>query len=53
MLEKLAMGDYGLYVWTCYGVVALVVFVNEWRARVHHRKTYRNVEVLVKAREDR
>ncbi len=33
MKEFLAMGGYAAYVWTSYGVTALVVALNVWLAR--------------------
>ncbi len=53
MMEKISMGAYGAYVWTCYGFALLVVVLNEWRARRRHRIEYRDVEVLVKAIEEK
>lgn len=53
MMEKLAMGDYGIYVWSCFALTAIIVLFNEWRARRHHRHVYREIEVRIKAIEDR
>ena len=53
MLDQLAMGGYGAYVWTSFGIVAFVMAFNEWRARAHHKRIYRDVEVRVKALGDR
>ena len=33
-MEGLAMGSYGAYVWTCFGLTAAVLLINEWRIRV-------------------
>ncbi|MGI9271398.1 MAG: heme exporter protein CcmD [Woeseiaceae bacterium] len=44
-----AMGSYGIYVWSCFGLTALVLIICEWRARVRHKNVYRDVEVRVKA----
>lgn len=52
-MEKLAMGGYGAYVWSCVALTVLVVAFNEWRARVRHRSVYRDVEVRIKAIEDK
>lgn len=43
------MGDYGVYVWSCFALTAAVLFINAWRARVNHRRVYRDIEVRVKA----
>ncbi len=48
-MEELAMGGYGAYVWTCFGLTALVLIICEWRARLRHRRVFRNIEVRVKA----
>lgn len=48
-MEELAMGGYGTYVWTCFGLTALVLIICEWRARLRHRRVFRNIEVRVKA----
>ena len=41
------------YVWTAYLLTVLVFVLNEWRARVRHRTVYRDVEVRIKAIEER
>jgi heme exporter protein CcmD len=45
----LSMGGYGAYVWTCYALAAVVVGILEWRARLRHRRVYRDIEVRIKA----
>ena len=52
-MEKLAMGDYGIYVWSCFALTAVIVVLNEWFARARHRKVYRDVEVRIKAVESK
>jgi heme exporter protein CcmD len=49
MMESLAMGDYGVYVWGCFGLTAAVLIYCDWRARVRHRHVMRDIEVRVKA----
>ena len=53
MMEKLAMGGYGAYVWSCFFLTFFVVVFTDWRARLRHRRVYRNIEVRLKALEDR
>ncbi len=53
MIENLAMGGYGAYVWTCFALALTVVIGMEWRARARHRRVYRDIEVRIKALEDR
>lgn len=38
MKEFLAMGGYAAYVWTCYGITAIVVALNVWLAQRRHRQ---------------
>ena len=47
------MGNYGAYVWTCVGLTLLVVVLSDWRARVRHKRIYRDIEVRIKALEGR
>ena len=41
------------FVAACFILTALVVVVIEWQARKHHRNVYRDIEVRVKAVEER
>ena len=50
-MEALAMGSYGAYVWTCFGLTLAVVLINEWRARARQAAVYREIEVRIKALE--
>ncbi len=52
-MEMLSMDGYGLYVWTSFGLTLAVFVINEWRARALHKRVYREIEVRVKALEDR
>ena len=45
----LSMGGYGAYVWTCFLMTAVVIGICEWRARLRHRRVYRDIEVRIKA----
>ena len=45
----LSMGGYGAYVWTCFLMTAVVIVICEWRARLRHRRVYRDIEVRIKA----
>ena len=51
-MEGLAMGNYGAYVWTCFGLTLAVVLINEWRVRSRQSTVYREIEVRIKALED-
>lgn len=48
-MEAFAMGGYGAYVWTCYLMTAVVLIICDWRARLRHRRVYRDIEVRIKA----
>ena len=51
-MEALAMGGYGAYVWTCCGLAAVVLIINEWRVRARQAAVYKEIEVRIKALED-
>jgi heme exporter protein CcmD len=51
-MEALAMGGYGAYVWTCFGLAAVVLIINEWRIRARQAAVYKEIEVRIKALED-
>ena len=44
MKEFLAMGGYAAYVWTAYGVTAIVIALNVWAARSRLRRTLGELE---------
>ncbi len=48
-MSGLAMGSYGVYVWSCFSLTAAVLLICEWRARKRHKIVYRDIEVRVKA----
>ena len=52
-MEVMAMGGYGAYVWSCFALAFAVVIANEWRARRRHRAEYRDIEVRIRAVEER
>ena len=52
-MDKLAMGGYAAYVWSCFALTLAVLLFNAWRARVRHRSVYRDIEVRIKAVEER
>ena len=52
-MDGFAMGDYGAYVWSCYALTLVIVVFSHWRARLRHKKIYRDIEVRLKALEDR
>ena len=52
-MDGLAMGGYGAYVWSCFGLTLVIVVFSEWRARIRHKRVYRDIEVRLKALEER
>ena len=46
MKEILAMGGYALWVWTSYGIVALVLLGNVLLAKMHRRKIVKELQEL-------
>ena len=48
-MDGLAMGGYGAYVWSCFGLTLLIIVFSEWRARIRHKRVYRDIEVRLKA----
>ena len=52
-MDKLAMGGYAAYVWSCFALTFAIFVLNAWRARVRHRSVYRDIEVRIKAVEER
>ncbi len=51
-MDTLAMGGYGVYVWSCFTLTVAVFVFNTWRTRVRHRAVYRDLEVRIKAVEE-
>ena len=52
-MDGLAMGGYGAYVWSCYSLTLVIVLFSYWRTRLRHKRVYRDIEVRLKALEDR
>ena len=52
-MDAFAMGDYGPYVWSCVALTLVIVVISDWRARLRHKRVYRDIEVRLKALEDR
>ncbi len=51
-MDGLALSNYGLYVWSCFALTFAVVVLSDWRARVRHKRVYRDIEVRIKALEE-
>lgn len=52
-MDLLDMGSYGAYVWSCFALTFIVVVFMEWRGRARHKQVYRDIEVRIKALEER
>ncbi|MCH8135613.1 MAG: heme exporter protein CcmD [Proteobacteria bacterium] len=52
-MEAVTMGSYGAYVWTCFALALAVLIYSDWSARVRHKRVYRDIEVRIKALEER
>ena len=52
-MESLAMGGYGVYVWTCFGLTLVVVVLSDWRARYRHKRIYKEIKMRIKALEEK
>ncbi len=52
-MEALQFENYGAYVWTCFALTFAVVVLCDWRARVRHKRVYKEIEVRIKALEER
>lgn len=48
-MDNLGMGNYGVYVWSCFALTLVVVLISDWRARLRHKRVYRDIEVRIKA----
>jgi heme exporter protein CcmD len=52
-MDAITMGDYGAYVWTCFTLTLVVLVYSDWSARRRHKRVYRDIEVRIKALEER
>jgi len=48
-MDKISMGGYGVYVWSCFALAVVVLVICDWRARLRQRRVYRDIEVRIKA----
>lgn len=51
MMEALAMGKYGAYVWTSFALTLIVMVVCVVQARLRQARVYRQISTRVKAME--
>ena len=50
-MDALAMGNYGAYVWTSFGLTLVVMIACVLQARSRQARTYRKIETRLKATE--
>ncbi len=48
-----AMGIYTAPVWGCFALTLVVIVFSDIRSRVRHNRVYRDIEVQIKALEER
>jgi heme exporter protein CcmD len=48
-MEALAMGDYGAFVWSSFGVMFIVVILSAVQARHRHQRTLRDITQRIKS----
>ena len=46
-MDKLAMGEYGVYVWTCFGLTFLVLVVAHLQTRFRSRHVIADIKTLI------
>ena len=51
MMELLAMGKYGAFVWSSFGLMLIVMITCVGQARARHRRVWRDIEIRLKATE--
>lgn len=51
MMESLSMGQYGAYVWSCFGLTFAVMIVCIVQARTRHRKVIADIKSRIKIME--
>ncbi len=51
-MDILAMGGYGYYIWSSFGLGLAVLVITVVQARRHHDAVYREIEQRLKAMEE-
>ena len=51
MSESLAMGGYGAYVWSCFGLTLIVLVICHVQGKRRHEAVYRSVRTRLRAME--
>jgi len=50
-MEFMAMGGYGVYVWSSFGLMFAVVIITIVQARVRHHAMLREIKIRIEAME--
>lgn len=50
-MDALAMGGYGLYVWSSFGLMFTVVLITAVQARMRHHRTMHEIKMRIEALE--
>ena len=50
-MDALAMGDYGAYVWSCFGLTLIVLIVCTVQAKRRHSNVFSSVKTRLRAME--
>ena len=51
MSETLAMGEYGAYVWSSFGLTLIVLVICVWQGRRRHTRVFKDVRTRILAME--
>ncbi|RLA23246.1 MAG: heme exporter protein CcmD [Gammaproteobacteria bacterium] len=49
MTDALAMGGYGVYVWSCFGLTLIVIIICTVQAWRRHRTIFNNARTQIRA----
>jgi len=49
MMDALTMGNYGVYVWSCFGLSLIVVIVCAVQAWQRHRNIFNDIRMRLRA----
>lgn len=52
-MEALTMGDYGPYVWSCFGLTLFVLIICAVQARARHRSVIRDIRARLTTMESK
>lgn len=53
MNETFAMGGYGAYVWSCFGITLVVLVICVIQGRTRHSRTLKDIGTRIRAMESK